>query len=394
MINVSKLYCGLPSEGDDLRYSPGRHSGPVVVFNCTYRCNLNCRHCYSWSQGCGTQGQLSTAQSKNLLGQLAEAKCPVVLFSGGEPLCRSDIFELLREARRLGLRSALSTNGTLIDEAAADELASAGLGYAGISIDGSQAVHDSFRRVQGSFEAALAGIKNCRSVGVKTGLRFTITRANKDEIPVVFDIAASMSVRRICFYHLIRTGRAKHLKSQFLTPQQSRQAVDMILAQTKESVSRGDVDEVLTVGNHCDGPYLLIKLAAEDGRSFEQAKALLQTNGGNRVGENIACVSWDGNVYADQFWRNYSLGNVKEQSFGQIWQNDTELVLARLRNKGLYAAERCRRCKWFDLCRGNFRFLDTRAENKHWLNEPPCYLSDEEMADESIVINAGRGLYQ
>jgi radical SAM protein with 4Fe4S-binding SPASM domain len=388
MINVSKLYCGKRGQSDALRYSAADSSGPVVVYNCTSKCNLKCLHCYSFSQTDRCTDELDTAQAKNLLSQLAEANCPVVLFSGGEPLLREDLFELLTEANRLTLRTVISTNGTLIDSAAADKLAQAGVSYAGISIDGDEKFHDKFRASTGSFKKALMGIENCQKAGLKTGLRFTITKSNAGQIPFVFELAASTNIRRICFYHLIKAGRAKELNSQTLTPQQTREAVDIIMEKTREFVQEDLVDEVFTVGNHADGPFILLKLKEEMKKKFspqaclvgiEECQKLLTLHGGNKTGEKIICVGCDGSVHPDQFWQNYSLGNTKNKTFKTIWENPDEPMLKKLRNKSNFADKRCLKCQWFDLCKGNFRFLDSRLNNENWLNEPSCYLTDQEI---------------
>jgi radical SAM protein with 4Fe4S-binding SPASM domain len=331
---------------------------------------------------------LTTAQAKRLLSALAEVNCPVVLFSGGEPLLRNDLFDLLAEAKQLALRTVISSNGTSIDSAAAGKLAGLGVSYVGISIDGDQSFHDAFRQSAGCFKAALAGVENCQKAGLKTGLRFTITKQNADKIPAVFDIAASANIRRICFYHLVKAGRAKKMTDNKLTAVETRHAVDTIIEKTKEFVQKKLVDEVLTVGNHADGPYLLLKLTAQTAGNVRvtsderraTAQRLLLANGGNKIGEKIASVGWDGSVYPDQFWRNYSLGNVKDKTFKEIWENPNEPVLNKLRKKDKFANKRCLRCKWFDLCKGNFRFLGAESDTKYWLNEPACYLTDEEIA--------------
>lgn len=379
MINISKLYCGLSGESDHLRYSTENSFGPVIAYNCTSRCNLNCLHCYSSSTTDQDNSELSTADAKQLIRQLAEANCPVVLFTGGEPLLRTDLFELLTEARQLSLRTVLSTNGTLIDQPAAEKLAEVGVSYVGISIDGEESFHDKFRQSPGCFEAALTGIENCQKANLKTGLRFTITKQNIEQIPAAFDIAAKANIRRICFYHLVKVGRAKNLDDQSPASQQPRTAVDKIIEKTKQAARNNLIDEVLTVGNHADGPYLLLKMTAEANPLYEKAQQLLLANGGNKTGEKIACVGWDGNVYPDQFWRNYSLGNIKDKSFAQIWDNPANPVLEKLRRKSEFADKRCRICKWFDLCKGNFRFLGSDPAEKNWLLEPPCYLADSEI---------------
>jgi radical SAM protein with 4Fe4S-binding SPASM domain len=328
---------------------------------------------------------LSTAEAKQLLRQLAEANCPVVLFTGGEPLLRNDLFELLAEAKRLPLRTVISTNGTLIDSAAAKKLAGLGVSYVGISIDGDQSFHDTFRQSSGCFKAALAGVENCQKAGLKTGLRFTIAKQNANKIPTVFDIAAEANIRRICFYHLVKAGRAKKMTDNNLTAVETRHAVDTIIEKTEEFVQKKLVDEVLTVGNHADGPYLLLKLqqnstSKDAARTTHNARRFLLANGGNKIGEKIASVGWDGSVHPDQFWRNYSLGNVKDKTFKEIWNNQDEPVLNKLRNKSRFTDKRCSKCKWFDLCKGNFRFLGPDPSEKNWLLEPACYLTDEEIA--------------
>jgi radical SAM protein with 4Fe4S-binding SPASM domain len=379
MINVSKLYCGLAGQSDKLRYGQQRAFGPVIVYNCTARCNLKCIHCYSASTSAKAPNELSTERAKTLLTQLKEINAAVVLFSGGEPLLREDLFELLTEAKNLDLRTVLSTNGTLISHETAEKLKDLSVAYIGISLDGLEPFHDEFRQTKGSFKAAMNGIRNCDKAGLRTGLRFTIAKANLDQVPSVFDIAVDNGIRRVCFYHLIRTGKAKDLNTQTPTADQSRDCIETILEKTTEFVNKDFLEEVLTVGNHCDGPFILLKLKQQGGPQFDKAKELLLTVGGNKIGEKIGCISWDGSVYADQFWRNYSLGNVTERPFEDIWFDTDTQVIQKLRNKADFADPRCKTCGFFDLCKGNYRFLDSDPADQNWLNEPPCYLTDNEI---------------
>lgn len=388
MINISKLYCGLGSTSDALRYSASDSCRPVVVYNCTARCNLKCLHCYSYSEANCYGDELTTTEAERMLAQLAKYDCPVVLFSGGEPLLRQDIFELLAESVRLGLRTVLSSNGTLIGRSTAEKLADLGVSYVGISIDGAEEFHDKFRVTKGSFRAGLAGIENCKKAGLKTGLRFTITEQNVGQVSQAFDIASATGMCRLCFYHLVRSGRAAigtdtarniNNRIQTTSKEQTRAVLDLIIQKTGDFVKKNLIDEVLTVGNHADGVYVLLKMISRNNPLAEQAEKLLLANGGNKVGEKLACIGADGNVYPDQFWRNYSLGKIKDKTFEQIWDNLAEPVLAKLRNKTKFADERCKRCKWFDLCRGNFRFLGSRSEARYWLNEPECYLTNAEI---------------
>ncbi len=379
MINISKLYSGLAGQSDALRYTGEKNTRPIAVFNCTARCNLKCLHCYSSSDASKAANELSTEQAKSLIDQLADYKCPVILFSGGEPLLREDLFELISYARHVGLKTVISTNGTLIDKVEAAKLAEAGISYAGISLDGPEPFHDNFRATKGSFKATMRGYANCLEAGIRMGLRFTITKHNADQVEAVFDIAESAKIRRICFYHLIRMGRAKDMEDPAPSLQQTRLAIDTIIDKTDQFVNDDLIDEVLTVGNHADGPYLITRLQRENSPLAAEAVNLLLANAGNRIGQNISSIGWDGEVYADQFWRTYSLGNVMKKNFTEIWNNSDDPVLHKLRNKDKFKDPRCARCKWFDLCKGNFRFIGTDSSIENWHNEPPCYLTDKEI---------------
>ena len=391
MIGISKLYCGTVEPSDPLRY--GRRSAhlpshllqfaadkkPVVVWNVTRCCNLSCRHCYSRSDGRAARGELSTAEGRRLLESLAAFGCPVVLFSGGEPLLRPDILELIGAARALGLRAVLSTNGTLIEPPLAARLKELDLSYVGVSLDGLREAHDRFRGRAGAFEAALAGLRACRQAGIKTGLRFTITRRNAGQIPGIFRLLVAEDIPRVCFYHLVYAGRGSRLVNEDLSKAETRAVVDDILSRTRELHGRGLPREVLTVDNHADGVYLALRLAREDPARAEAVLALLRMNGGNSSGVGIGCVSWDGEVYADQFWRHHSFGNVRERPFGEIWSDRGEPLMDRLKDRRGHLKGRCARCRWLDLCGGNFRVRAEAVSGDLWEADPACYLSDEEI---------------
>jgi radical SAM protein with 4Fe4S-binding SPASM domain len=322
---------------------------------------------------------MTTEQSKMLIDQISDFGCPVLLFSGGEPLLRKDLFELMAYARSKQVRIVLSTNGTLITDEAAGKLAELELSYAGISIDGPEQIHDRFRATEGAYQKTLAGIANCNQHNIRAGLRFTMTRENIEQIPQIFEIAIEAGIGRICFYHLIRTGRAEDLADSAPRPEQIRKGLDTIIDLTEKYVKAGKLEEVLTVGNHADGPYLLMRMEREEHRNLSDARMLLERASGNRIGQNITSINWDGQVYPDQFWRNYSLGNILEKPFGEIWENESDPVMSILRSKTEYKDPKCGRCRWFELCRGNFRSLSGKAELSDWQNEPVCHLSEEEI---------------
>jgi 12,18-didecarboxysiroheme deacetylase len=392
MIGISKLYCGTVEPSDALRY--GRDSSqlpshllqfsadkkPVVVWNVTRRCNLRCVHCYAHATDQADQGELTTVQGKSLLDDLAAFGVPVVLFSGGEPLVRKDLPELASYAVGKGMRAVISTNGTLITAPVARTLKEIGLSYVGISLDGMQEVNDRFRAVPGAFRSALDGIRNCQAAGIKVGLRFTINRFNVQEIPSIFQLIEEMDIPRVCFYHLVYAGRGSELVEQDLSLEDSRKTLDLIIDNTRRLHEIGKPKEVLTVDNHADGPYIYLRMLKENPDRAEEVMELLKWNEGNNSGRGIGCVSWDGAVHADQFWRHYSFGNVKERPFSEIWMDTSNPLMGRLKEKKKHVTGRCADCRWLDICGGNFRVRAEAVTGDVWAPDPACYLTDEEIA--------------
>ena len=321
-------------------------------------------------------------KAKALIDDLANFGSPVILFSGGEPTLRKDLPELAAYAREKGMRAVISTNGTLIDRDLAKKLKDVGLSYVGVSLDGIRETNDRFRGMKGAFDAALRGLHNCQEEGIKVGLRFTINKQNVRDIPAIFDLLEEEKIPRICFYHLVYAGRGSKMVSEDLSLEESRQAVDLILEKTKKLHEKGFPAEVLTVDNHCDGPYLYMKLLKENPERAAEVFELLSMNQGNSSGIGIGCVSWDGSVHADQFWRHYSFGNVRERPFSEIWNDLSDELMAGLKNrKPLIKAhgDRCARCKWFDVCNGNFRVRAEAVYGDVWADDPACYLTKEEI---------------
>jgi len=392
MIGISKLYCGTVEPSDALRYGRdssqlpshllqfSRDKRPVVVWNVTRRCNLKCVHCYAHAKNRSFDNELTTEQGKQLIDDLANFGSPVMLFSGGEPLVRKDISQLAAYAVEKGMRAVISTNGTLITPEMARNLKKIGLSYVGISLDGMEEINDRFRGVKGAFRSALEGIKNSQDAGIKVGLRFTVNKFNVDEIPKVFQLLEDMDIPRVCFYHLVYAGRGTELVKEDLTHEGTRAAVDLIIDETKRLFNKGIPKEVLTVDNHADGPYIYLRLLKEDPDRAKEVLKLLKWNEGNNSGRGIGCVSWDGEVYADQFWRHYSFGNVKDRPFSQIWTDTSEELMGKLKEKKKHVKGRCATCSWLDVCGGNFRVRAEAVSGDIWAPDPACYLTDEEIA--------------
>jgi radical SAM protein with 4Fe4S-binding SPASM domain len=386
MIGISKLLVDKDEPSDELRYgrrgqagqTPSAQGRPIVVYNCVRACNLRCVHCYAHATGEESGDLLTTPEAIAMIDSAADFGCPVMLFSGGEPLLRPDLFALMRHAAARGMRTTLSTNGTLITPAIAEELRSCRLGYVGISLDGMEQTHDRFRRAAGSFQQALAGLEYCHQAGLRTGLRVTLTRHNFREVPHLFDLVRERSIPRICFYHLVYTGRGSQLMGEDLSHQETREVMDIIIERTLALHHEGHNKEVLTVDNHADGPYLWLWTRKNRPELADRVLAMIQANRALSTGEGIACVSWNGDVLPDQFWRDKVLGNVRRQSFAHIWQNPENSFLRDLRQRERMVTGKCGRCRFLAVCRGGFRARAEARFGDPWAEDPACYLTWEE----------------
>jgi len=385
MIGVSKLLCGAENFGDKLRYAHGACEqrngasighGPVIVWNCTKTCNLRCMHCYADSDSKKYGGELSTKEAKAVIDDFQEFRVPVILFSGGEPLLRADLFELIEHAGNKKIRSTISTNGTLIDKDVASRIKQSGVGYVGISLDGIGYKHDEFRRTKGCFDKALNGIRSCREVNQRVGVRFTINSHNYNQIEDIFHLIKEEGINRVCFYHLVYSGRGSKMIKEDISHDQSRAAMDLIM---EKAIELGDKVEILTVDNHADTVYLYLQALKKHPHLANNILKLMKMNGGNRSGIAIANVDFLGNVHADQFTPKYTFGNVKERAFREIWTDTANPIMSGLKDRKSLLKGRCSICKWLSVCNGNFR---TRAESvtgDFWASDPACYLSNKEI---------------
>jgi Fe-coproporphyrin III synthase len=393
MINISKLYCDEVTPGDWIRYGQkgtgdknivpesASQRRPVVVWNITRMCNLKCVHCYNDSGTGKSSMELSTGQAKKVLDDLAQFGVPSVLFSGGEPLTRPDLFELLDYAHQKGLRTVISTNGTLITKKLAQQIKDAGVFYVGISLDGIGETNDKFRGVIGAFDKAVEGIRNTHAAGVRVGLRLTLTKSNVQDIERLFDFFEAENIERVCFYHFVPAGRGSDIQTRDLTHIQSRKAIDKILEKAGSFRKAGRKTDILTVDNHVDGVYLYRKLLTENRQRVEDVWKLLTWNGGGLYssGVGIGCIDYNGKVHPDQFWGYYDLGDVSQRPFSAIWTDESEPLLKGLRNRREYIKGRCRLCKYFDACGGSLRVRADLHFGSPWAPEPACYLTDDEI---------------
>ncbi|WP_293647433.1 heme d1 biosynthesis radical SAM protein NirJ [Thiolapillus sp.] len=353
--------------------------GPVVIWNLIRRCNLTCKHCYSISADTDFPNELSTEQVFGVMDDLKQFGVPVLILSGGEPLLRPDIFDIAHRAKDMGFYTALSTNGTLIDDSNIEKIADVGFDYLGISIDGIRETHDKFRRKEGAFDASLAALRRCHDLGIKVGLRFTMTQDNAAELPQLLQLMDDEGIDKFYFSHLNYAGRGNKNRKDDTHFKTTRWAMDLLFERTMEDVKKGRNTEFVTGNNDADGVYLLQWVKRHYPEQAEHIQARLEQWGGNSSGVNISNIDNQGRVHPDTMWWHYDLGNVKERPFSEIWQDTSDPIMAGLKQHPRPVTGRCGKCAYLNICNGNTRVRALQLTDDPWAEDPACYLSDEEI---------------
>ncbi len=376
---------GGPPPGNGMhRTAPAE--GPVVIWNLTRRCNLVCAHCYAWATNATYRTELSGPDALRVVDDLKEAGCRHLIFSGGEPLLRADIFGLAERAKGHGMLISLSSNGTVITDAVAGRMAETGFDYVGVSLDGIGSTHDRFRGKEGAFEESLEGLLRCNRRGLKTGLRFTITTENVSELPFLFRLAEEQGFQKIYISHLVSSGRGR--LNMALDPGLAaiRGVMDYIFDKGREYVASGRPVDIVTGNNEADAAYFLLKMREQRPERYAALLSRLRRWGGNSSGIGIANIDARGNVHPDPLLSSVTLGNVLEKPFGEIWCESRDPVLARLRQRPRRVGGRCGSCVWVDVCNGGSRARAAGSGNI-WGADPGCYLTEEEIHAAEMVVS-------
>ena len=359
--------------------APRQPSGPVVIWNLIRRCNLTCKHCYATSADKDFPGELSTEQVYGVMDNLKSFGVPVLILSGGEPLMRPDIFEISHRAKDMGFYVGLSSNGTLISEDNIQDIVDVGYNYVGVSIDGTRETHDKFRRKQGSFDEALNGIRLCHDAGIKVGLRFTLTQDNKQDLPELLKLMDDEGIDKFYLSHLNYAGRGNKNRRDDLHHKMTREAMNLIFDTCLKDVKAGRKREFVTGNNDADGVYMLLWARENVPEQADHLEQLLRQWGGNSSGVNISNIDNIGNVHPDTMWWEYTIGNVKQRPFSEIWMDTSDPLMAGLKLKRRPVEGRCANCNYYDICGGNTRTRAWQLSGNFWAEDPGCYLDNEEI---------------
>ncbi len=354
-------------------------AGPVVIWNLIRRCNLLCKHCYAISGNVDFPDELSYAQVCEVMDDLKACGVPVLILSGGEPLLRPDIFDISRRAKEMGFYVGLSTNGVLITEPVMEDLVDIGYDYVGISLDGIGEVHDAFRGMQGAFDASLNALRLCRDHGIKAGVRFTMTEDNAHQFEDILKLVDDEGIDKFYFSHLVYAGRGNKNRMNDTEREKTRAIMDRLFEIAFEEARKGSGREFVTGNNDADGVYLLLWVQRHFPEKADMIREMLLRWGGNQSGVSIANIDNVGDVHPDTMWWHYTLGNVKERPFSEIWQDLSDPLMAGLKRRPRPVKGRCAKCRFLDICNGNTRVRAMQLTGDPWAEDPACYITDEEI---------------
>ena len=327
----------------------------IVSWNTTNACNMYCAHCYR-DAGCRAEEELSTAEAKKLIDDIAKAGFNIMIFSGGEPLMRPDILELVEYAAGKKLIPVFGTNGTLITLDMAKKLKAAGAKGMGISLDSmDKEKHDKFRAFEGAWEGAVAGMKNCAAAGLPFQIHTTVMDWNQHELETMTDFAVELGAKAHHFFFLVPTGRAKTIEEETLRAEQYEEVLTRIMRK-QETVP-------IELKPTCAPQFL--RIAAELGIKTRFHRGCL-------AGLSYCIISPRGKVQPCAYL-NMELGDVRETPFDEIWQNNE--VLNTLRT--LEYSGGCGACNYKKLCGG----CRARAA---------CYHGGDYMSEEPWCLYHGR----
>lgn len=302
----------------------------IMSWNTTNNCNMFCAHCYRES-GEKAQGELDTNQAKKLISEVAKAGFKIMIFSGGEPMTRDDIYELIAYAKEQGLRPVLGSNGSLITKEAAEKLKSAGLAGAGISLDSmNKAKHDELRRLDNAWDLAVEGMKNCINAGIRTQIHTTIMDWNADEIEEIMDFAVEIGASAHHIFFLVPTGRGEEIVDQAL----GREEYEAILTRIMKKAATVPIEVKPT----CAPQFM--RVAEQMGQHLRFSKGCL-------AGISYCIISPKGDVQPCAYMK-MEIGNVKDTPFDEIWRDNETFKILRTENY----KDGCGACGFKEKCGG------------------------------------------
>ncbi|MEW5743886.1 MAG: radical SAM protein [Nitrospirota bacterium] len=337
-----------------------------IAWEITRRCNLRCVHCRS-SSTMEVEGHpdFPTEEAFRLLDDIASYAKPVMVLSGGEPLLRKDVFDIARYGTDKGLRMCLATNGTLVTDEVCEKIKAAGIRIVSMSLDGSTAaVHDDFRNEKGAFDGTVNAAKLFKKHGIEFIINSSFTRRNQEEIPRVYTLAKELGATAWYMFMIVPTGRGEDIMSELISKEDYEEILDWHYRMEKD-------EHDLLVRPTCAPHYyrVVLQKAKEEGEKFERRTLKFSTGGakGCLAGQLICLIDVDGNVLPCSYFPK-SAGNIRQQSFKDIWENSE--LFKDMRDFKKYKG-RCGSCEYITVC-GGCRARAYSVYGDYLAEEPFC----------------------
>jgi radical SAM protein with 4Fe4S-binding SPASM domain len=353
-------------------------NGSIMIWNFTNRCNLLCHHCYSKADANGVD-TLTFEDIEKTVPSMIKAGVKFVIFSGGEPLIRKDIFDIAQLMKNNGIITYLSTNGMYITPKNAKQIVDT-FNYIGVSIDGTKEEHDYFRGQKGSYEKAIEGIKHIQNAGGNAGIRFTLTKETQKSFYKMFDLVEELGANKLYISHLVYSGRGLDNLKIDISKDERRKYVQFIIDKAFEYYKAGKDIDLVTGNMEMDAVLLLQKFENEYPDFVDSLKTKLKSWGGNSAGKRLGNMDWVGNVKPDPFFP-FTIGNYLENSFEDVWGGKTSDIVEKLRDEPRNIGGKCSNCKYLDICNGGSRSRAYAIYGDLWAEDPSCYLTDEEISN-------------
>jgi len=332
----------------------------------TNACNLNCIHCHARSDK-PPKDELTTYEAKRLIDEFASIdEFRMLVYTGGEPLVRGDIFDLLHHSKKAGLANVIATNGTLITEDMAFRLKDAGVVAAAVSLDSPRKdVHNYIRQNDKAYELAMRGISALKNAGIALQINVTAMKYNFDDLGELIDIADGMGSAIMLMYQLVPVGRGNSIEDASLKAEDNERLLKLL----KEK--QADISTVVEpVAGPQYWPYLMESKGLTNGAWLSMAEKVFH---GCAAGRGFVYVKANGDVWPCPFVE-VKAGNVREDSFARIWRDSK--VFRDLRNREQTLKGNCGECKYRTIC-GGCRGRAMAYTGDYLAEDPSCFLSRE-----------------
>lgn len=352
--------------------------GSIMIWNFTNRCNLLCHHCYSKADA-NEKDTLTFEQIEQTIPKLKRAGVNFVIFSGGEPLIRKDIFDIAACMKKHKIMTYLSTNGMYINDKNVQQIIDT-FNYIGISIDGLKEEHDYFRGQEGSYDKSIEAIKRIQAHGGNAGIRFTLTKETEGSFYKMFDLVEELNVNKFYISHLVYSGRGLDNLSIDISKQKRREYVDFIIKKAFEYYDDDKNIDLVTGNMEMDAVMLLKTFEQKHPSLVPSLKEKLLRWGGNSAGNRLGNMDWLGNVKPDPFFPQV-IGNYLEKDFDEVWLDEKNDLLNNLRQHPRAIKGKCETCDYLSICNGGSRSRAYATTGDLWEEDPSCYLNADEIKE-------------